>query len=687
MTLVVERERPGGELLRWRWLTVRLPRGLLAASATRDGQPALGELNLLHRSIAPLGKTAHLHLHLNAAVDFEDLWANLAAGHGGWWRKLSDAPANITSGQWLTWLIHAFLARRAIAACVRRGVDIDTLIGITTPDMRLDVRRALVSLAAGAPAELDRTARESLGRIVFARINPPDRVYERSDILRNDPIDDGTRWPEGTMLAQALSRAGSHPHGELARVLIQYLRVKCMLHAHLVHDPLEPGLDAFDRTFGRLWKYREGLGEAVLLDRAVDEPDLELAAVEARLTPQSPQRIRAQVQRMRTSPFIHDLELGLVYHLIRAGARGPLTDRAGFRSHFGWLRSQAGALETALTTDPRLLAMIRGLDVAGRERDGPLWLALPVIRRLRRLGVKLGARVGMPSLRLTLHVGEDFGHLASGLRAIAEPFDWKLIERGDRLGHARALGIDARRWSGSHPSVVVQRWERMLDLAWLLHTIGTPGQAVEPIGAEVLVRIRDELCRHLEAVGLDDARERDVVRLYGTTLGSEPRVIEIIDQGLPRPQGADVAMLARYIDGDPRLREPIEVTTASDLDWLEPMQDRLLARVLNWHTTIEINPSSNLLIGESERVLDQPAFRIHPLDKGPRRPPPVSISADDPLTFATSLGDEFAYAWAAIVLEGGEDPNRARSWLQEAATASYRARFTETGLGARRRMP
>jgi len=55
-----------------------------------------------------------------------------------------------------------------------------------------------------------------------------------------------------------------------------------------------------------------------------------------------------------------------------------------------------------------------------------------------------------------------------------------------------------------------------------------------------------------------------------------------------------------------------------------------------------------------------------------------TISTDDPITFSTTLADEYAYAWAGMVLRDKNpyDPSYARALLDEAAATSMRMRFT-----------
>ena len=99
-----------------------------------------------------------------------------------------------------------------------------------------------------------------------------------------------------------------------------------------------------------------------------------------------------------------------------------------------------------------------------------------------------------------------------------------------------------------------------------------------------------------------------------------------------------------------------------------------------------MNPTSNLLIAGLPHPLAQSMFVLHPFQVRTADDPlhgigalPVTIHADDPLQFATTLADEFAYAWAGIVVDFGVDPGIARLWLEAAAEASWRWRFTLPG--------
>ncbi len=108
---------------------------------------------------------------------------------------------------------------------------------------------------------------------------------------------------------------------------------------------------------------------------------------------------------------------------------------------------------------------------------------------------------------------------------------------------------------------------------------------------------------------------------------------------------------------------------------------RLIREVARWQICIESNPSSNLIVGGLEAMGAAQDFlqrrpTRHDLDEAETLT--WTISTDDPITFSTTLADEYAYAWAGMVLRQGRpyDPAYARALLEEAAATSMRTRFT-----------
>ena len=109
-------------------------------------------------------------------------------------------------------------------------------------------------------------------------------------------------------------------------------------------------------------------------------------------------------------------------------------------------------------------------------------------------------------------------------------------------------------------------------------------------------------------------------------------------------------------------------------------RERLIREIALWQVCIESNPSSNLVIASLDSTASQDFLQIRPTAVARRGAETLTwtISTDNPITFSTSLADEYAYAWAGMVLreERAYDPSYARALLDEAAATSMRMRFT-----------
>ena len=77
MVLKVDRKKPGREILRWRFVSLALPAGILVAAATEPRGATFEGVRILHPSFAPDCPVAHQHVHHAAMMSFEELWVTL----------------------------------------------------------------------------------------------------------------------------------------------------------------------------------------------------------------------------------------------------------------------------------------------------------------------------------------------------------------------------------------------------------------------------------------------------------------------------------------------------------------------------------------------------------------------------------------------------------------------------------
>jgi len=115
-----------------------------------------------------------------------------------------------------------------------------------------------------------------------------------------------------------------------------------------------------------------------------------------------------------------------------------------------------------------LRKMIRGFDVAGNENELPIEVFAPALRVLRSANYKSSGTYSsrLPKPFITVHAGEDYSHLLNGLRAIDEAVEFCQLNKGDRLGHALALGVNVENWATRQQRAYLTVGEHLDNLVW-----------------------------------------------------------------------------------------------------------------------------------------------------------------------------------------------------------------------------
>lgn len=134
-------------------------------------------------------------------------------------------------------------------------------------------------------------------------------------------------------------------------------------------------------------------------------------------------------------------------------------------------RRKLDALKELFTHYADVRQWVCGIDAAAYELDTPPDVFSVAYRRAR-------LELGIP--HATYHTGEDFYHLVSGIRTVWETVDLLGFQRGDRIGHATALGVDPSIWMHTMPGRVAPTrgdWLQDLVFVWnLLRISNTRGE-------------------------------------------------------------------------------------------------------------------------------------------------------------------------------------------------------------------
>ncbi len=423
-------------------------------------------------------------------------------------------------------------------------------------------------------------------------------------------------------------------------------------------------------------------------------------------------------------------KFGIVVHFIKKeynklGKAACSTDTLNLRH--GKIRrltqGNAFKLFRILSTPNPVTPFIVGIDAANLELTTPPEVFAPAFRFLRMYPVKLRYRTSTKEtfrkykeisalvenrrLGMTFHVGEDFRHLLSGLRAIHEVIEFLKPLPGDRLGHAIALALDPEVWAAQVGYQAVLPMQEWLDtLVWVHHLLG-PGHnligelAVEDqiqlysrriYGKTVLVK-REKgdvevewtpatlydawVLRQIDPYSLDRQhliddnfyiRRRGQGAEHRRWADVQRRVLNEIDEHVGTEAAYHLVKLYWY---GPHVRNEGSKIITIDIQekkkhWLEVFreaQKKVQKLVLERQVVVEVNPSSNRVIGPMEKMADHPVFALT-LDKEQHlaRQIRVTINTDDPGVFSTSLPHEF-YLLGEILVNRGVSEAEVVEWL------------------------
>lgn len=682
----------------WRFLVCALPADLLVAalSASRGLAPPADRPDLVPAVLRETLRhdVAQLHLHLSAAMPFEFLWAHTMARIAeppNLERPLFRNEPSLPFGsaeRFEQWVLCAAVARLALA----RAVATHTAPRSTTTDRVL--QRAIDALVHGKNPPPRAELRAAYRVHTFRRPQPDKTVRQRDPLTLL--LGDGPAYAETRLATRVLRFVHDHRDLPLAddveRLFFQMTRVRCLAYVHLTQSPQDAGFDAFTQKLSRASGFRSGLDDAAQVDaaHALSSTAAGLRSLEVRDAPKaSHYKIRKAVEAVGHCSVD---EAGLVLHFKREWTTGsgdaetshiPGVGAYGCRygTYVAERRREALAIEDALRFDPELLRHLRGLDLCTREMSVPSWVVFPLLEQVRDASVKAAARSRDRSVRplqLTLHLGEDFVHPIGALRRLHEPVEQNLFRNGDRCGHGFALGEDLERWMCRHPVVFERRDDRLFDLLWERRCY-LRGDVV-PIGAR-LAMVEAEVQRLAREVfdAAGDARVvREVFDLRDNLFDTRHLRRWNFPAGINAP---DDSTMWRFLHdrGVWRRGQIVEEhrTSAEELHFMREAQRMIRRRYAARGITVEALLSSNLVIEGLRSVADHPVLNLGrpavvPNDERLR----IALSDDDPLVFATSLGDEFGYLYAAL-LEHGVASQDAVAWLEELRATGWAARFTQ----------
>lgn len=250
---------------------------------------------------------------------------------------------------------------------------------------------------------------------------------------------------------------------------------------------------------------------------------------------------------------------------------------------------------------------------------------------------------------------------------------------GDRIGHGVVLGTEPHDWSQRTGRIPVLCEDRLLDLAWEWSWYAR--ESINPPPGRALTLER-EIARLSEKIFGEPISPYET-ELFIESLYNE-RCLMLV--GFPNDRGFDLGdkhplvLLKKY------LTDVLVFMKGRKLEWVDPsgesetlaiLQTGLREKLGQRGIAVEVNPSSNLLIGDLCDLTKHPLWRLYPPPGSKTDAPPVSIciGSDNPLTFATNLCQEYQFVHDALVLAGCSEAE-AGKWLDEVRETGLNYRFT-----------
>lgn len=287
-------------------------------------------------------------------------------------------------------------------------------------------------------------------------------------------------------------------------------------------------------------------------------------------------------------------------------------------------------------------------------------------------------------LQLTYHAGEDFLDIIDGLRAIDEAIIFCGLERGCRIGHALALGINPQDYyEYKNQKIILTKQVLLDDLAWM---ICRPYELGCEFDNTFRIKLEEKFYQLYEEVyGKEMSGEYVSAYDYYQSWklrgdnpiiyrGSESNNLKVnknsLDEYCINPNvdwcvrnTLKYRKLYYLYHFSEKVREKGNEITEYKVEseyiiGVQKLQDILIGMIATKGISIETNPSSNYLIGTIQKYEKHPILRFNSRKLKnvlPNRSINVSINTDDQGVFDTLLENE--YALMALALKKAKRDN------------------------------
>ncbi len=376
----------------------------------------------------------------------------------------------------------------------------------------------------------------------------------------------------------------------------------------------------------------------------------------------SPNRLSEILKTLKEQSFPEKAKLALVAHFIKKKPKN--NEFFPYQSLYRDLTNQAGILLDLLKRLPLLTHWLRGIDAAANEMDTPPEVFAPLFRILKQQGIP----------HATFHVGEDFPHLVSGIRAIDDALQFLPLDNGDRLGHCTAIGIAPALWRRSFPPTLELTQETyLLDQIFIWQTLrhhpamlhwAHQAQSKAIQLAQSIFQRSDFFCIEMLS---ELFAYRDLYPLYEPLLDDQAWCLRAssdwdseylrVEQLLGKPEKQHTLELYRRWLTDKSVRAAREKTCVVETQYLPDdvlitLQQSVMKKMVERNIAIECPPTSNTRISQYHEIHEHHVFRWMGLPEASFEGDhlmSVCLASDDPGIFVTDLKSEFYHLFLVLM--------------------------------------
>ncbi|MBD5145230.1 MAG: hypothetical protein HDT21_04865 [Ruminococcus sp.] len=339
----------------------------------------------------------------------------------------------------------------------------------------------------------------------------------------------------------------------------------------------------------------------------------------------------------------------------------------------------AEAFKIIMKEYPLLAKYIVGIDAASLENSAEPWVFAPIFKAFRSSNYVLPASVltreRVNNIGFTYHVGEDFRHIASGLRHIDEVLTYFNYCSGDRLGHAIALGVDINKLMSQNRVVVLPIMEHLENLLWMWSKSSRSSKFKTPHNLEYMIMdIAQRIYPNIEGINV-----YTLWQVYNEKFNmlDNYKIKELQKDGLCRLNlseikeydfnscrwNKDKLLCTHYCPCYyEQYNKPIFVRISDEEILLyKALQQSLREKVEKLGIYVETNPSSNTAISDIDGIYTHPILNLN--DKGLglngdfENCVMTTINSDDPMVFSTCVENEIAYVYYGLLNAGCKREN------------------------------